>query len=250
MSGMRLPGTAWTGEALTAEAKAAHLRASRERADDIAATNRAFRRAGWWVGAAGAAVGLAGMASATATILQWRPADPVYAWIDPRTGEIKPAPRAIDAVQHFTEGTARQHLRMYLDYCEAYLFQTARMTSTRCQLFLSPAQRERFVAWFNAGNPESPQARFGRTGSASIADNVGYTLVGTGRDGAQVWQMTFTKVIAEQNQRPQCVPWISTVTFQWRPDLKMSEADRAINLAGMQVVERRSTQDAVRRPEC
>ena len=73
---------------------------------------------------------------------------------------------------------------------------------------------------------------------------------GSGRDGTHIWRMNFTKVIAEAGQRPQCVPWQARVTFRWRPDLRMSEADRLVNLGGMQIIDRYSTQDVVRRPEC
>lgn len=247
---MQLLSRARREEIVTPAERDAHLGSGQDRAAAIAATNRAIRRTGLWVGSIGAAIGVLGMAAAAIVLQRFDGPDLVIIRQDPTTGELAQVPRPLDAAQGFTEATAQQHLRMVLDSCESYLWSTYGMNTSRCQLFLNPTQRSVYAHEVEQTNPESPVARLGRDGSMSVADRVTYEQVASARDGTQVWGMRYTKIIAKPGRPLECVPWTTVVTFRWRPDLKMAQEHRVINLGGMQISDRRSGPDLVRKPEC
>ena len=229
----------------------AHIAAGQDRAAAIAETNRAIRRTGLWAGGIGAAIGLLGIAGMVvmAQTLAGGP-ERVFIERDPRSGELAQMPRPLEAAARFTEATVRQHLRMVLDHCEAYLYATYLLNARRCQLFLTPQQQAVHAREVEQTNPDSPIARYGRDGSVSVADRVTYEQVAAARDGTQVWGMRYVKVFARPGRPIECLPWTTVATFRWRPDLRMADEHRVINLGGMQISDRRSGPDPVRKPEC
>lgn len=237
-------------EALTAQEKVEHLSNALNRAEQILETNRAVRRFGFWVGGAGLIAGLLGLASASVIHLTFKHPEPVFVERNPVTGELTQAARAIDAPLKFSEGTIKQHLGGYLDNCETYRWQSVSETTRRCQLFLAPTERAKFAAQYDAYNPEGPIQQLGRDGTISVADGVTMEEIATGRDGVKIWGMRFTKVIAARGKAVVCQPWTVRVTFQWRPDLAMSEENRRVNLGGMQILDRSTGPDLVRRQGC
>ncbi len=247
MTNVRLGSQAHKSETLDAKAAAQHLRDAPLRGDQLIAFGRSSRRVGWIVGGIGAALGLLGMGSAALAISQWKPAEPQFIRID-GNGETHRPIRAVDAPQQFTEGTAKQYLRMYVEACESYRWETARVTSRRCSIMLSPQQQTRYADWFAASNPVSPQARFGRVGEVRIQSNsFSYNLLGTGRDNVQLWSVRFVKIeVADKNGAALCLPWMNTVQFKWMPMLEMSPEDREVNHAGFQAITYDSQPDPVR----
>ncbi|MDO9711778.1 VirB8/TrbF family protein [Paracraurococcus lichenis] len=238
-------------EAVAAAERDAHLAAGQDRARTIAETNRAIRRTGLWVGSIGSLIGVLGMAGMT--IMAGRLAggpERVFIERDPRTGELAQVPRPLEASGRFTDATIRQHLRLVLDHCEAYLYSTYLLNARRCQLFLTPQQQAVHAREVEQTNPDSPIARQGRDGSISVADRVTYEQVAAARDGTQVWGMRYIKVFAQPGRPIECLSWTTVVTFRWRPDLRMADEHRVINLGGMQISDRRSGPDPVRKPEC
>jgi type IV secretory pathway component VirB8 len=228
-----------------------HIATGPDRARAIAETNRAIRRTGLWVGGVGATIGVLGIAGMTilANSLAGGP-ERVFIERDPRTGELAQVARAIDAPAKFEEGTVKQHLRMVLDNCEAYLFSNYLLNVQRCQLFLTPQQQSVFAKEVEQTTPDSPIAKYGRDGSMSVADRVTYERIASARDGTQVWGMRYVKVFARPGKPVECLPWTTVVTFRWRPELKMTDEYRVINLGGMQISDRHSGPDPVRKPEC
>lgn len=245
---LRLVGRGKPVAALSAEEAAAFVSGGGERADQVAATGRAFRKAGWLVGAVGALFGFAGMGLAGYALVAWQKPPPEYIPLDPQ-GVPRETIRAVDAPQKFTDYTSKQYLQLFLDYCETYTFETAKVAAPRCLLLMSPPVQERYAAWFANTNPRSPQHRLGQTGSIAVAGEPIFSLVGKGRANTEVWNVQFTKVERKVRETT-CTPWALNVGFQWRPDLPMSDKDRRINLAGFQAIEFTSQPDPSRRPEC
>lgn len=224
-----------------------HLKKAGDRAQDIAATNRAFRTGGWVVGGIGAAIGLLGIAAVAITVATHQPQPPVFIPLAP-SGALLPAMKALEATTRFTDATARQHLRAYVDNCEAYAYQTANLTKTRCLLFFTPKQQDQYVEWYSNGT--EGLGRFGRDGQASIADQISYLPLGKGADGTEVWSVSFTKIEFPRRGEVRCRPWQVRVTFQWHPEYKMTDEDRNVNLGGMQIMDRISTPDPARPEGC
>ena len=249
MSGTTLHAPGHRAETLDPAAAAQHLRDAPLRGDQLIAFGKSSRRAGWYVGGIGACLGLLGMAAGVMAFAMWKPAEPIYALIAPN-GEVTRAIRSSDAPQSFTEGTSRQYLRMFVETCESYRFETAKVTSRRCSIMLSPQQQERYAADFAPSNPKSPQARFGRTGEVRIqSDSITATRYGTAR-GVEFWTIRFVKIeTAGRNGGATCRPWMTTVQFAWLPQVEMLPEDREFNLAGFQAVTFDSQPDPVRPPE-
>jgi type IV secretory pathway component VirB8 len=157
-------------------------------------------------------------------------------------GRVQPLVRAFDAPEKlFTDATARQYLRMYVETCERYRYDDRTINYNRCALLLTPEQQKRYAEWFGPTNPQGFQGKFGRTGSVFLGDDVTYTKYAQeGR--TQIWTMRFVRVEV-LNQQVACRRWQATVTFQFRPELEMSDKDRDWNLAGLQISDRVSQPD-------
>lgn len=250
MSGVvKLQGSGWPAEVLSPEAKDQHVVAATTRADTVAANGRAFRRAGWIVGGIGAAIGVIGIGAAMKMAADWTPSEPVVMTIDRSTGQMAPAMRAIEAPQSYTDGTVKQHLRLLVEACEGYHFDTRRVMHDRCLLFLSPATQEVYSRWFDVRNPKGPQAVLGRTGSA-VPNNIDFTPLVRGANGTQVWNARYTRVERLPEGVVTCRPWLMTISFRWRPEVKFTAAEREINLGGMQAHEYQSQPDPALPPGC
>lgn len=234
---IRLAGKAWANREMDVAEKAEHLRNAPLRADDMMASNRRYFRLACAV-ALSASTGLVAASAALGTaIYTWKPAEPVaFANILP-DGRIEPMMRGVEGTQKFTEATAKQYLRMYLDVCEPYHPETAKAATARCALLLTSEQQSQYKTWFE----ENLRNEYGRTGSVSVADNPTYFLIAV-QGRAQIWGIRFTRV-EMKNRQLTCRSWLSTVTFSWRPDLRMTEEDRTWNLAGMQISDRQSSPD-------
>lgn len=246
---LRLVGRGRPAAAVSPEVAERFVAEGRTRAEEVVSASRAFRRAGWAVGAVGAGLGLLGLGFACYATVALRPPPPEYIPLD-AMGVPRQAVRAVDApVQAFTDATSKYYLRKYLDHCEVYHPDMAKLTATRCLLLLAPPAQERWAAGFANTNAQSPQRRLGANGSVSVEGIPTYALVGKGRGGTEVWNVQFTKAERRGTERT-CTPWLLQVGFQWRPDLEMSDEHRTFNLAGFQVIEFTSQPDPSRRPEC
>ena len=241
-----LKGGAWQTATLTPAEAATVVGNGPARADHLIETSRSLRRAGWWVGGTGAGIGLLGMAAACAVVFGWSPPPPEFVLVDRQTREVFQPVKAADAPSLFSEDTARSYLRQFVEYCEEYRFETAKMKSERCSLFLSPEQQARYAKWF-AESADGPIKRFGYGGSAT-ADRLGFSKDGVGRGKTEVWWVRFNKV-ETVDRTTTCHPWIMQVQFRWRPELRMSQEDRSINLAGFQAIHFNSQPDPGRK-EC
>lgn len=251
MSGRTLRGSPQQAGTLDAKSARQHLREAPLRGDQLIAFGRSSRRAGWIVGGIGAAFGAAGLTAAVLAMALYKPQPPEFALIDRNTGEVSKPIRAVDAPVHFTDATVKQYLRLFVENCESYRFETRELLARRCSIMLSPAQQTRYAAENAASKATSPQARLGRQGEARIKSNsLIYTPIGTGQGGVQFWTIRFVKIESEgPNRATVCRPWIENVQFQWLPQLEMAPEDRDVNTAGFQAITFDSQPDPNRVPE-
>ena len=231
---VKLKGAARPAEVLTPDAKAEHLRQAETRFDEMLCYGRSYRRMGFLVGAAGLLIGIAGIGMA-ATLFPLKQTVVRYAVVNETTGEVGESIGPADAPRLFSEGTARQYLRMFVEACDGYLWETRALSSHRCALLLTPDQQARYAEWFSPRNPESPQVAFGRNGSVR-PDQFRFTRLGDGRGDTQAWQVRYVR-IEMKDGRAARRPWMMTVQFQWRPQLAMTDNDRTLNLAGFQALD-------------
>lgn len=231
---IRLKGVAWPGEALAPEAKAEHLRLAETRVEEMRRYGRSYRRMGFFVGTAGLLVGLAGIALA-ASLLPLKQTVVRFAVVNETTGEVGESIGPADAPRLFSEGTARQYLRMFVEACDGYLWETRVLNAHRCALLMTAEQQARYAEWFSPRNPDSPQVVFGRNGSVR-PDQFRFTRLGDARGDTQAWQVRYVR-LEMKDGRAARRPWMMTVQFQWRPQLAMSDNDRTLNLAGFQALD-------------
>ena len=240
----RLPAGAWVSGAMTPEAANKHIETAAARADEVERTGHSFRRAGWWTGAAGVAVGLLGMGTAAWVLGSAEPSRPFFALVTPG-GEVTPVVGAADAPRLFSEDTAKQYLARLIEVCDGYVPQMAAQNFKRCTLMLTSEQQARYAAVMAAANPASPQRRYGTTGHAR-PENIKFThLPSTGR--VQSWHVSYDKVETRGVVGAlSTIKQSGTVHFEWRPELRMSPEDRTWNTAGMQVIAMTVTADVAR----
>lgn len=230
----KLQGAGWTAEPLAPESKADMLRQGASRFDEMQRMGRAYRRTGFLLGISGMLMAAASIAT-VAALLPLKQTVVRYVTVSEQTGEVAETLGAADAPKLFSDGTARQYLRMFVEVCDGYLFETAATNAHRCALLLAPEQQQRYNAWFTARNPEGPQALFGRSGSVR-PERFRFVKFGDGQGGIQVWQVRYTRVEMRDGNITRR-PWAMTVQFQWRPQLAMTDDDRTLNLAGFQALD-------------
>ena len=155
---LRLKPGVWPAEPLSPEAAQQFLADAAARADEVRRTGLAFRRAGWIAGAFGALLGLAGVGVAATVVLRAEPARLDFALLDRETGEVSPTLAARDAPRAFTDHTARQYLRRFVEACDGYAPTpnpaTLQRDLHRCAILLTEPMQERFRASVARSTPE------------------------------------------------------------------------------------------------
>ncbi|MCB4824169.1 MULTISPECIES: type IV secretion system protein [Roseomonadaceae] len=239
---LRLKPGVWPAEPLSPEAAQQFLADAAARADEVRRTGLAFRRAGWIAGAFGALLGLAGVGVAATVVLRAEPARLDFALLDRETGEVSPTLAARDAPRAFTDHTARQYLRRFVEACDGYAPTpnptTLQRDLHRCAILLTEPMQERFRASVARSNPESPLATLGRSGVRTTEGFRYFKYPSEGR--TQTWRVQYTRVETRVGAGGPGVttrtPMTAMVNFQWRPELPQLAEDRDWNTAGMQVV--------------
>jgi type IV secretory pathway component VirB8 len=237
----RLHAGAWPVEPLSPEAAKAHIADAAARADEIRRTGRAYRRMGLVAGAVGAVVGVLGMGTAAWTLTHVEPTRQHFAVIEPETGRVLETLAAEDAPTRFTDDTARQYLRRFIETCDGYQPtldpSSLERQFQRCAVLLTEPLQRNYQQYFSRSNLESPQLLLGRLGVRTPENLRYFKYPEQGR--TLVWRVTYTRVETTQTASgagtTRRVPMTAMVWFRWRPEAKMSLEDRTWNTAGMQV---------------
>lgn len=236
MSGLAtLRAKAWIAAPLSLEQKEAHFKSAIPIHNEIERFGRAFRRVGYAVGGLGAGVGICGMALA-AWAFSTR-TDHAYFYRVDQNGMPELSMPATDAPKLFTEQTAEQYLRAYVEARECYVYDTRDIMSHRVAIMSSPDEQGVYASWFSPkSNPMSPQAVYGNKTSVRVG-NFRYTkMPGLMHNGVFAYEVRFDRLEVTGGAPGITTHWMAVVQFSWHPELKMSADDRSINAAGMQVV--------------
>lgn len=97
---------------------------------------------------------------------------------------------------------------------------------------------QRYAAQMELSNKNSPLNVYGKNGKVFV-HVISETLLGKG-----IAQVRYSRTIRMGGMDEPPTNWIATVTFKYE-DLKLSEADRRINLVGMQVTDYRNEPESV-----
>lgn len=203
---------------------------------------RGWYRAGWWVGAAGAAVGVLGMACAAAAMLYLKPVVR-YTTIDTTTGIIRDSFGAADAPQHFSETVIERALADYINLRERFVWQLDPVSFHLVTLMSSPEEQKRYVA---DRAREDPAHVYGMNGYARVTHFYPpFKRRGAGRDGTLEYEVHFDKsaVTAANPGKVETKRMTVYIAFQFHPELAMNDQDRLANETGLYVVSYNPTAD-------
>jgi hypothetical protein len=241
MNDMIEPTRTWTAYELTDEGKAAFFKAALERRENIERDAKTIRKVGLWTAAGGILVGIFGMgAGLTAYIKTPVPDPPGYIVIDRSTGWITEPLTARNAPKEFSEAVRQRAIRDFIVACTSYIPQTwAKLDWHACMIQATPDQQKRLAS--DMGGKESPlypPSIFGPNGWAMATDFPIINKIGeTGTAPNQVFHYDVryqrTEVAGGRETRAR---YSAQMTFTFRPDLRMSPADRLINPSGLQVI--------------
>lgn len=232
---IRLKPGVWPAQALTPEAAQEHVEGGSARADAIERNHRAFRRLAWGTGGLLASIGLIGMGAAAYVLTNAQPVQRQFSLVNQATGEVADTVMASDAPRLFTDGTAKEYLRKFIESCAAYVHVTRTQAYNRCTALMTPTQQAKYRDAFTSSNPASPQNTIGAA-AILVPENLRYSLQpGSGK--IQSWLVRYNGVVYRNGQKASTVPQAAMIHFEWRPEMMMTDEQRTWNNAGMRVVD-------------
>lgn len=204
---------------------------------DAVGNNRAIRWGGYLVGAAGALIGVAGLACATVVFVIKEDRAPAFIAYDPvKHVTLETVSAANAASKLFGNEQAAHDLRFYLEAREMWAFDTADIAFHRVMIMSTQDEQAKFATDWSFKNPRSPRARYGRNTTVRV-DNLRFASGATSPNGTRQWFVRYARSEITNGSPAPPQEFLATVSFAWHPELPMAdEADRAINQSGFQVI--------------
>lgn len=230
----------WASETLSHEAQAAFFAAARSRQEAQEKDASTSRRDRFVYCLAASAFGLLGMAAAVVMAMkQPKPEPPHWVVMGESSGIAQPAVPQKDAPKLFNENTRLAAIRDFIVACESYIPQTwARIDYHACMIRATPDEQRRREAEIGRGGKRYPPTIFGEHGWAMPTAFVAIRpLEVTGNPPNQIYHYKVryerTEVTSSKIEHPH---WTADIYFALQPDLPMTDADRLLNLVGMQTI--------------
>ena len=237
MSMSRWAGPRWQTQPVTAEQRRALFHQSATFDTLAAANTRAIRTSGYYVGAAGAIIGVCGMVCAASlfplkqTVVQFVPFN-ADMHLTGASVTAADAPKAL-----FGEQQAHADLFKFVSASETWINDVADLNFHVAAIMSTRAQQAMLAERMAGHNPASPRALYGNKESIRV-ERFRYRLLAKASasdfSGNQIWQVRYDRSEVVNGMVGGKRPWISTITFAWHPELMASDTDRAINETGFQ----------------
>jgi type IV secretion system protein VirB8 len=165
---------------------------------------------------------------AIAAIAPLKTVEPFVIRVDSATGIVDVVSALRDSPTAYGEAVTRYFLAKYVRAREAYSRPEAEANFKTVSLLSDGSEQTRFAALYRGSNPESPQVAYGRTGVAEVRIK---TISLLGPNLASVRFLRETR----KGDETRTSHWIATLTFEVRPDAKVSTSDRLVNPIGFLV---------------
>lgn len=195
------------------------------------------RRLAWTVAAAAGLLAVAAV-GAVATLTPLKRVEPFVVRVDNASGAVD-VMTALDGPDRLSadEAVSKYFLGQYVRARETWLPSAAEANFRLVSIMSTPAEQERWAAFFRPANPTSPQIALGPANSAET-DIRAISFV-----NRQVANVRFRRTV-HQGQSATTGDFIATLTFAYTK-APMAEADRLRNPLGFQVASYRADPEVV-----
>jgi type IV secretion system protein VirB8 len=200
-------------------------------ADRLTSARRS-RRLAWGVAALGGLTTLAAVGAVVA-LAPLKSVVPFVVRVDRATGAVE-VMTALNGPDHLTpdEAVTKFFLGQYVRARETWLPQAAEANFRQVSIMSTPAEQQRWAAFFRPASPDSPQVVLGAAGSAEVQ------LRAISLINRQVAAVRFRRTVRQGDQTASS-DWVATVAFAYTR-APMAEADRLRNPLGFQVASYRA----------
>ncbi len=164
--------------------------------------------------------------------------DPFVIRVDNSTGIVDVVNTLSNARTNYDEAVNKYFIQKYVRAREGYNKEFAEQSYAEVGLLSSPPEQQRYHDFFSPRNPQSPLNLYRDQVKVRISIK---SVSFINKDVALV---RYIREMDRSPDRPQLSHWAATVTFRYI-GAPMSEADRAINPLGFQVVDYRSDPESL-----
>lgn len=199
---------------------------------DLLLSAQRSKRLAWTVAAVSCALSLVSV-GAVAALAPLKTVEPFVIRVDNATGIVDVVSALREGSASYGEAVTRYFAAKYVRAREGYSRAEAETNFRTVSLLSEGPEQNRFAALFRGSNPESPQVVYGRSGIAEIRIK---TISLLGPNLASVRFLRETR----KGEETKTSHWIATITFEVRPDAKISTSDRLVNPIGFLVSEYRA----------
>src|SRR3954464_14986696 len=185
------------------------------------------KRLAWTVAAFSSALSIASV-GAVAAMAPLKTVEPFVIRVDNATGIVDVVSALRDGPTAYGEAVTRYFLAKYVRAREAYSRSEAEANFKTVSLLSDGSEQTRFAAFYRGPTPETPKVAYARPGLAEVRIK---TISLLGPNLASVRFLRETR----KGDETRTSHWIATLTFEVRPDAKVSTSDRLVNPIGFLV---------------
>lgn len=195
------------------------------------------KRLAWTVAAVASALSIVSVGAVTA-MAPLKTVEPFVIRVDNATGIVDVVSALRDGPTAYGEAVTRYFLAKYVRAREGYARSEAEANFKTVSLLSGGPEQNRFAAFYRGSNPDSPQVAYGRSGIAEVRIKTISLL------GPNLASVRFLRE-SRKGDETRTSHWIATLTFEVRPDAKVSTSDRLVNPIGFLVSEYRADPEVV-----
>jgi type IV secretion system protein VirB8 len=199
---------------------------------DLLSSAQRSKRLAWTVAAVSCGLTIVSV-GAVAALAPLKTVEPFVIRVDNATGIVDVVSALREGPASYGEAVTRYFLGKYVRAREGYARPEAEANFRTVSLLSDGAEQARFAAYFRGSNPESPQVAYGRSGTAEVRIKT-ISLLGPSLASVRFLRET------RKGEETRTTHWIATITFEVRPDAKVSTSDRLVNPIGFLVSEYRA----------
>ena len=165
---------------------------------------------------------------------------PVVVQVDKSSGVVEVL-TAVNGLKQVPAGEPEQKywLPQYVEAREGYTWVERTVNFKKVSLMSEVSEQNRYASFVNAGNPDSPQRKYGQ--SAMIDIRIRSISLQAGASAA----VRFERVVRYTDGRESFSVWVATMAFRF-VEAPMSESERLINPRGFTVMHYRLDEETTR----